>query len=105
MVVKILHQFYYHSKYLNSMKCQEISMGPSIRTIRCSRSLLKKDFILFLSSYAKHCSKSLLKKDFILFLSSYAKHCSKSLLKKDFILFLSSYANSFTAICMFFPLL
>jgi hypothetical protein len=31
MAVKCLHQiFYYHSKYLNSMKCQEISMGPSI---------------------------------------------------------------------------
>jgi hypothetical protein len=37
MVVKSLHQiFYYHSKYLNSMKCREISMGPSIRTIQCS---------------------------------------------------------------------
>jgi hypothetical protein len=35
MVVKSLHQFfYYHSKYLNSMKCQEISMGPSIGEIQ-----------------------------------------------------------------------
>jgi hypothetical protein len=44
MAVKTLHQiFYYHSKYLNSMKCREISMGPSIRTIQCSSlSLLKK---------------------------------------------------------------
>jgi hypothetical protein len=34
MVVKSL-QFYfdYQSKYLNSMKCREISMGPSICTI------------------------------------------------------------------------
>jgi hypothetical protein len=32
MAVKNLHQsFYYHSKYLNSMKRREISMGPSIR--------------------------------------------------------------------------
>jgi hypothetical protein len=39
MAVKSLHQiFYYHSKYLNSMKCQEISNGPSIRTIQCSTS-------------------------------------------------------------------
>jgi hypothetical protein len=38
MVVKSLHQFlYYHSKYLNSRKCQEISMGPSIHIIQCSR--------------------------------------------------------------------
>jgi hypothetical protein len=30
MAVKSLHQFfYYHIKYLNSMKCREISMGPS----------------------------------------------------------------------------
>jgi hypothetical protein len=37
MAVKSLHQiFYYHSKYLNSMKCREISMGPSIRTIQCT---------------------------------------------------------------------
>jgi hypothetical protein len=36
MTVKCLHQFFYsHSKYLNSMKCREISMGPSIRTIQC----------------------------------------------------------------------
>jgi hypothetical protein len=36
MAIKSLHQFfYYHSKYLNRMKCQEISMGPSIRTIQC----------------------------------------------------------------------
>jgi hypothetical protein len=36
MAAKSLHQFfYYHNKYLNSMKCQEISMGPSIRTIQC----------------------------------------------------------------------
>jgi hypothetical protein len=39
MAVKNTHQFfYYHSKYLNSMKCQEISMGPSIQTIQCSTS-------------------------------------------------------------------
>jgi hypothetical protein len=31
MAIKSLHQiFYYHSKYLNSMKCWEISVGPSI---------------------------------------------------------------------------
>jgi hypothetical protein len=37
MVVKSLYQFFYfHSKYLNSMKCREISMGPSIRTIQCT---------------------------------------------------------------------
>jgi hypothetical protein len=37
MVVKSLHQFfYYHSKYLNSMKCREISMGPSKCTIQCT---------------------------------------------------------------------
>jgi hypothetical protein len=31
MTVKSLHQFfYYHSKYLNSMKCREISMDLSI---------------------------------------------------------------------------
>jgi hypothetical protein len=37
MAIKSLHQlFYYHSKYLNNMKCREISMGPSIRTIQCS---------------------------------------------------------------------
>jgi hypothetical protein len=37
MAVKSLHQFfYYHSKYLNSMKCWEISMGPSKCTIQCS---------------------------------------------------------------------
>jgi hypothetical protein len=30
MAVKSLHQFiYYYSKYLNSMKCREISMSPS----------------------------------------------------------------------------
>jgi hypothetical protein len=39
MAIKSLHQiFYYHSKYLNSMKCREISMGPSIRTIQCRTS-------------------------------------------------------------------
>jgi hypothetical protein len=32
MAVKSL--FYYHSKYLNSMKCREISMGPSIHIIQ-----------------------------------------------------------------------
>jgi hypothetical protein len=33
--IKNLHQFfYYHSKYLNSMKCWEISMGPSKCTIQ-----------------------------------------------------------------------
>jgi hypothetical protein len=37
MAVKSLHQFfYYYSKYLNSMECQEISMSPSIRTILAS---------------------------------------------------------------------
>ena len=37
MVVKSLYQFfYYHSKYLNSMKCQENSMSPSKCTIQCS---------------------------------------------------------------------
>jgi hypothetical protein len=37
MTVKNLHQiFYYQSKYLNSMKCQEISMGPSKCTIQCT---------------------------------------------------------------------
>jgi hypothetical protein len=36
MVVKILHQFfYYHNKYLNNVKCREISMGPSKCTIQC----------------------------------------------------------------------
>jgi hypothetical protein len=36
MAVKSLHQFFYfHSKYLNSMKCREISMGPSIHIIQC----------------------------------------------------------------------
>jgi hypothetical protein len=36
MAVKSLHQFfYYHSKYLNSMKCREISMGPPIEEIQC----------------------------------------------------------------------
>jgi hypothetical protein len=40
MALKNLHQiFYYHSKYLNSMKCQEISMGPSIWTIQCSNNI------------------------------------------------------------------
>jgi hypothetical protein len=39
MAVKNLHQFfYYQSKYLNSMKCREISMGPSIGEIQCSSS-------------------------------------------------------------------
>jgi hypothetical protein len=39
MAVKSLHQFfYYHSKYLNTMKCQEISMGPSIHIIQCRTS-------------------------------------------------------------------
>jgi hypothetical protein len=37
MAVKSLHQFfYYHSKYLNSMKCREISMSPSTGEIQCS---------------------------------------------------------------------
>jgi hypothetical protein len=36
MPIKSLHQiFYYHSKYLNSMKCREISMGPSKCTNQC----------------------------------------------------------------------
>jgi hypothetical protein len=31
MAIKSLHQiFYYHSKYLNSMKDREITMGPSM---------------------------------------------------------------------------
>jgi hypothetical protein len=35
---KSLHQFfYYHNKYLNSMKCQETSMGPSKCTIQCTK--------------------------------------------------------------------
>jgi hypothetical protein len=39
MAVKSLHQFfYYHSKYLNSMKYREISMGPSIHIIQCKSS-------------------------------------------------------------------
>jgi hypothetical protein len=39
MAVKSLHQFfYYHSKYLNSVKCQEISMGLSNCTIQCTLS-------------------------------------------------------------------
>jgi hypothetical protein len=37
MAIKSLHQFfYYHNKYLNSMKCREINMGPSKCTIQCS---------------------------------------------------------------------
>jgi hypothetical protein len=40
MAVKSLHQFfYYHNKYLNSMKCREISMGPSIHIIQCKTSV------------------------------------------------------------------
>jgi hypothetical protein len=36
MAVKSLHQlFYYYNKYLNNLKCQEISMGPSKCTIHC----------------------------------------------------------------------
>ena len=36
MAIKSLHEFfYYHSKYLNNMKCQEISMGLSIGEIQC----------------------------------------------------------------------
>jgi hypothetical protein len=51
MVIKSLHQFfYYHSKYLNSMKCREISMGPSIHIIQCRFCGMKdgfaEDFIL-----------------------------------------------------------
>jgi hypothetical protein len=39
MAIKKLHQFfYYHNKYLNSMKCPEISMGPTKCTIQCSTS-------------------------------------------------------------------
>jgi hypothetical protein len=38
MTVKSLHQFFYYlSKYLNSMKCREISMGPSIGEIQCNQ--------------------------------------------------------------------
>jgi hypothetical protein len=41
MVVKSLHQFfYYHNKYLNSMKCWQISMGPSKCTNQC-RSIVQ----------------------------------------------------------------
>jgi hypothetical protein len=37
MAIKSLHRFFnYHNKYLNSVKCQEISMGPSKCTIQCS---------------------------------------------------------------------
>jgi hypothetical protein len=37
MAIKSLHQlFYYYNKYLNSMKCQEISMDPSKCTIQCT---------------------------------------------------------------------
>jgi hypothetical protein len=44
MAVKSLYQFfYYHSKYLNSVKCQEISMGPSIRTIQCRNCVPELD--------------------------------------------------------------
>jgi hypothetical protein len=36
MTVKVYINFFsYHGKYLNSMKCREISMGPSIGTILC----------------------------------------------------------------------
>jgi hypothetical protein len=43
MAVKSLHHFfYYRSKYLNSMKCREIIMGPSIRIIQCSSLVQKK---------------------------------------------------------------
>jgi hypothetical protein len=35
MEIKSLNQiFYYHNKYLNSVKCREISMGPSKCTIQ-----------------------------------------------------------------------
>jgi hypothetical protein len=38
MAIKSLDQFfYYHSKYLNSVKCREISMSPSKCTIQCSK--------------------------------------------------------------------
>jgi hypothetical protein len=77
MAVKSLHQFfYYHNKYLNSMKCREISMGPSIRTIQCSISVTKvvqsvhnilEPVLRQPSGYnVKHCSKSLLKGNCIL---------------------------------------
>jgi hypothetical protein len=47
MAVKSLYQFfYYHSKYLNNMKCREISMGPSICTIQCRNCFI---LILFLT--------------------------------------------------------
>ena len=37
MTIKNLHQFFdYQNKYLNSMKCREIDIGPSIHTIQCS---------------------------------------------------------------------
>jgi hypothetical protein len=53
MTVKSLYQFfYYHSKYLNSMKCREISMGPSIHTIKCGLLFnLKGAFAAFQECY------------------------------------------------------
>jgi hypothetical protein len=37
IAIKSAYQFfYYHNKYLNSMKCLEISMGPSKCTIQCT---------------------------------------------------------------------
>ena len=39
MALKNLHQFfYYHNKYLNSMKYREIGMDPSIHIIQCTIS-------------------------------------------------------------------
>ena len=42
MVVKSLYQFfYYHNKYLNSMKCREISIGSFIRIIQYTTTRLR----------------------------------------------------------------
>jgi hypothetical protein len=55
MTIKSLHQFfYYHSKYLNSMKCREISMGPSIRTIQCSISTSWNRLFIQTSQRSQH---------------------------------------------------
>jgi hypothetical protein len=62
MAVKSLHQFfYYHSKYLNSMKCQEISMGPSIGEIQCTIICVmvpvNEFFLAFKSQFAPKCKR------------------------------------------------
>jgi hypothetical protein len=60
MAVKSLHQFfYYHNKYLNSMNCREISMGPFICTIQCRRfSILCKNWHIILTSSSGQRSMS-----------------------------------------------